>query len=38
MLQASCNLLKAAHKGQMQDVKALLLNGADPEAQDQGNL
>ena len=34
MLQASGDLLKAAHKGQMQDVKALLLNGTDPEAKD----
>lgn len=30
MLQASCDLQAAAQKGQMQDVKAVLLNGADP--------
>ena len=35
MLQASCDLLEAAQKGQMPDVKALLLNGADPEAKDK---
>ena len=32
MLQAGCDLLEAAWKGQLQDVKALLLNGADPGA------
>jgi ankyrin repeat protein len=32
MLQASSDLLEAAQKGQVQRVKALLLNGADPEA------
>jgi len=35
LLQASCDLLKAAWKGQVQDVKALLLNGADPEARNE---
>ncbi len=32
MLQASCDLLEAARKGQLQRVKALLLSGADPGA------
>jgi ankyrin repeat protein len=35
MLQASRDLLEAARKGQVQDVKALLLNGADPEARNE---
>ena len=34
MLQASCDLRKAARKGQVQRVAVLLLNGADPEATD----
>ncbi len=32
MLQASRDLLEAARKGQVQDVKALLRTGANPEA------
>ncbi len=32
MLQASRDLIEAAQTGHVQDVKALLLNGADPEA------
>ena len=35
MLQASRELLEAARKGQVQDVKALLLAGADPGAKDR---
>lgn len=35
MLQASRDLLEAARKGQVQDVKALLRTGANPEARNK---
>lgn len=35
MLQASSDLIEAAWKGQVQRVKALLLNHADPEARNE---